>query len=437
MSRPNRSLEEAVADAEARYVAANPKSLARFENARRWMPGGNTRTVLHYDPFPVTIERGEGATLFDIDGHRYLDTLGEYSAGLYGHSNEVVTAAIAEALGKGMVLGGPNVYEALLAEAFCRRYPSVDRVRFCNSGTEANLVALQMARAVTGRDRVLVLDGAYHGGVFYFQRGATAMNVNMAFETIRLNDVEGMANAANAAGSRLAAIILEPLMGNGGCLPATAEFLRAARAAADRTGAVLIFDEVMSSRLGYGGLQAEMGVTPDLTTFGKYLGGGLSFGALGGRADLMDRFDPSREDFLPHSGTFNNNVLMMAAALAGISHVLTREAIARVNALGDLLRTRLEAAAARAGVPLCVTGYGSLLGLHYQTERPNHPGAARTPVGWRKLMQMELLLRGVYASRRGFVALLIPMTEADIGYVADTFEEVLREHRSLAEAVLQ
>src|SRR5690606_38347744 len=163
--------------------------------------------------------------------------------------------------------------------------------------------------------------------------------------------------------------------------PASAELLQAARAAADRTGAILVFDEVMTSRLGHGGLQAVMGVTPDLTTFGKYLGGGLSFGALGGRADLMDRFDPSREAFLPHSGTFNNNVLMMAGALAGITKVISAEAIARVNALGDRLRERLEAAAAQADVPLRVTGYGSLLGLHFQAERPDHPGSARTPAG--------------------------------------------------------
>jgi glutamate-1-semialdehyde 2,1-aminomutase len=436
MATPNRDLDEAVADAEARYVEANPRSRARQEEAKRWMPGGNTRTVLHYDPFPVAIERGEGASLIDIDGHRYTDLLGEYSAGLYGHSNPAIIGAIRDTLENGMVFGGPNVYEAALAEAFCERFPSVERIRFCNSGTEANLMALQLARALSGRHKVVVLEGGYHGGVFYYAPGATAMNLDIPVQMVRLNDSEGLLKAARAAGNDLAAIILEPLMGGAGCLPADVEFLQAARQAADETGAVLIFDEVMTSRLDFGGLQTAVGVTPDITTFGKYLGGGLSFGALGGRTSLMERFDPAHERPLAHSGTFNNNVLMMSAALAGLRHVLTREAIARVNALGDRLTAGVEAAAQRVGIPLCVTGRGSMIALHYQSDRPTHAQAVRTPAGWRKLMQLELLLRGVYSARRGFVALMVPMTEADVDRVIQTIDETLREYRSLAAAAL-
>jgi glutamate-1-semialdehyde 2,1-aminomutase len=262
------------------------------------------------------------------------------------------------------------------------------------------------------------------------------MNLDLPVEMVRLNDGEGLLRAARAAGDDLAAIILEPLMGGAGCLPADREFLQAARQAADETGAVLVFDEVMTSRLAYGGLQSAVGVTPDITTFGKYLGGGLSFGAIGGKAAFMGRFDPAHERPLPHSGTFNNNVLMMAGALAGLRHVLTREAIARVNALGDRLREGLEEAGRKIGIPLCVTGRGSMLTLHFQSDRPTHAGAVRTPAGWRKLMQLELLLRGVYSARRGFIALMIPMSEADVDRVVQTFDETLREYRSLAAAVL-
>ncbi len=434
--RANRDLDAALADAEARYVAANPKSEARHREAKAWMPGGNTRTILHYDPFPVGIERGEGARLLDIDGHEYLDLLGEYSAGFYGHSPAPVVAALREALEGGLVLGGPNRYEASLAEAFCARFPSVDLVRFCNSGTEANLLAVQMARALTGRSRFIVLEGGYHGGVFYYMPGYGAMNLDLPVLPVPLNDVEALLTTARQAGDDLAGILLEPLMGAGGCLAADSAFLAAARQAADETGAILIFDEVMTSRLDYGGLQAAMGVTPDLTSFGKYLGGGLSFGAVGGRRDLMARFDPEHPQPLPHSGTFNNNVMMMAAALAGITQVLTKEAIAHCNAMGDRLRARLEAIAEEAGVPLQITGRGSMLGVHFQNERPSSVRDARPHFAWQKLMQLELLNRGLYTARRGLCALTMPMTEADVGEAAEIYKEVLMAYRVLGQEVL-
>lgn len=434
--KANRLIEDALADVEARYIAANPRSQARHAEARQWMPGGNTRSVLHYDPFPLGILRGEGARLYDLDDHDYLDLLGEYTAGFYGHSDPAIRLAIQEALEDGIVLGGPNRYEAPLAEAFCSRFPSVERVRFCNSGTEANLIAMQLARALTGRSSVMVMEGAYHGGVFYYQPGYESMTLDTPVIKVPFNDVETLLATARAEESRLAAIVLEPMMGSAGCLPADADFLEAARQAADETGAVLIFDEVMTSRLAPGGLQAATSVTPDVTTFGKYLGGGLSFGAIGGRAVILSRFDPEHAQPLPHSGTFNNNVLMAAAALAGLSQVLTPMAIARVNALGERLRARLEAAAAAVGLPLQVTGFGSMLGLHFQSERPTHAGAVLRVPEWQKLIHLELLLRGIYTARRGFCALMLPTTDADVAQAAAVFGEVLADYRSLGQLVL-
>ncbi len=434
--RANRDLETALADVESRFIAANPKSQARHLAAKAWMPGGNTRSILHYDPFPVAIERGEGARLYDLDGHGYLDLLGEYSAGFYGHSPAPVQAALHRAIDDGFVLGGPNRYEAPLADAFCQRFPSVEMVRFCNSGTEANLLAVQMARALTGRSKMLVLQGAYHGGVFYYMPGHGAMNLDVPVLTVPMNDAEALLATAREAGPSLAAILMEPLMGAAGCLAAEPAFLQAARQAADETGALLIFDEVMTSRLDYGGLQGATGVTPDLTTFGKYLGGGLSFGALGGRQHLMARFDPGHAEPLPHSGTFNNNVLMMAAALAGITEVLTREAIDRTNALGDRLRGRLEAIALKTGLPLQVTGRGSMLGLHFQPRRPTHAAEVRPHPGWQKLLHLELLLRGLYTARRGLSVMMIPMTEADVEEAARIFEETLGELQVLGQELL-
>ncbi len=434
--RANQDLETAVADAEARYLAANPKSGARHADAKQWMPGGNTRTILHYDPFPLGIAGGEGAYLHDVDGHRYLDLLGEYTAGFYGHSSAPIVAALEEAVSEGIVLGGPNRYEARLAQAFCERFPSVDLVRFCNSGTEANLLAVQMARALTGRSKVIVLQGGYHGGVFLYMPGMGAMNLDLPVVAVPLNDQEALLSAAKTAGDELAAILMEPMMGAGGCLAAEPAFLEAARQAADETGALLIFDEVMTSRLAHGGLQAATGVSADLTSFGKYLGGGLSFGALGGRRDLMDRYDPAHPQPLMHSGTFNNNVLMMAAALAGMTQVLTADAIDRCNALGDKLRTRLAAIGEEAGIPLHITGQGSMLGLHFQPERPRHAAEVRANPAWQKLIHLELLLHGLYTARRGLCALMLPMEEAQIDEAAEAYREVLMAHRVLGQEVL-
>ncbi|HEX5794932.1 MAG TPA: aminotransferase class III-fold pyridoxal phosphate-dependent enzyme [Geminicoccaceae bacterium] len=422
----NITLGDALADAEARYVAANPKSRARHLEAGRVLPGGNTRSILYYAPFPVTITRGEGARLFDLDGHAYLDFLGEYTAGLYGHSDPVIHAAIKQALADGIVLGAPNRFEAELARLMCARFPSLDLVRFCNSGTEANLNALSGARAATGRSHVMVFEGAYHGGMLSFAHGSSPMNVPFPYVFGRYNDLERTLGLIERHERDLAAIVIEPMMGAGGCIAAEPEFLAGLRAAASRHGIVLIFDEVMTSRLAPGGLQQKLGVIPDLTTFGKYLGGGMSFGAFGGRAEIMGRFDPSRPDAFAHSGTYNNNVLTMAAGVAGLSKVFTPEAADALSATGERLKGRLNRTGERHGVPVQVTGVGSILCMHFQRQPIRQPDdTAHTPAAARALFHLEMLARGFYVARRGFIALSLPLVESDYDAFADAFDDFL------------
>src|SRR5499433_47520 len=365
--RPNTDLTAAVAEAEARYVAANPQSAARFQRATDAMPGGNTRTVLHYSPFPLTFAGGEGCTLRDIDGHGYADFLGEYSAGLYGHSNPVLQAAIKQVVDDGTVLGGPNRYEAELAAEMCKRFPSVERVRFCNSGTEGNLFAISAARVFTGRPAIMVFHGAYHGGVFYFGQQKSAINAPFPWIFASYNDTEGTVALIDQHAHEMAAVIIEPMIGAGGGIAAKPEFLQALRERCTRHGIVLIFDEVMTSRLSSGGLQKRIGITPDMTSFGKYLGGGASFGAFGGRADIMARFDPRRADAVSHAGTFNNNVISMAAGVAGLTQLYTPEVAERLTRDGDAFRERLNALAAKRGLPIQVLGIGSMLNIHFQS----------------------------------------------------------------------
>jgi glutamate-1-semialdehyde 2,1-aminomutase len=428
----NLSLEAAVADVEARYIAANPRSKARFEAARRTMPGGNTRTVLHYDPFPVAISGGEGARLKDLDGHVYIDFLGEFTAGLYGHSEPAILAAIQEALAGGLVLGGPNRYEARLAELMCGRFPALELVRFCNSGSEATLMCLSLARAATQRAAIAAFDGAYHGGFLSFAGGGSPINAPFPFVLAPYNDAESTRRIIAANAQRLAAIIVEPLMGSGGCIPAERAFLSALREEADRHGIALVFDEVMTSRLAPGGLHGKLGVRPDLVAFGKYLGGGVGFGAFGGRRDLMQRLDPTRPDALTHSGTYNNNVLSMAAGVAGLERVFTPEAAEALNASGDRLRARLNAAADARAAPVQVLGEGSMLCIHpqrHEVRRPADLKGARSEV--RKLLHLEMNLHGMYLARRGFMSLSLPLTEADHDALVAAFTAFLGDYAQL------
>ncbi len=414
-----------LADAEARYIEANPESRRLHEERARYMPGGNTRTTIHQPPFPLTIVRGEGACVTDADGHEYVDLLGEYTAGLFGHSNAVIGDAIRRALADGFVLGAPNRYEGVLAEAICTRFPSIDLVRFCNSGTEANLLALSLSRAVTGRSGVLVFAGAYHGGILLFSHGVSPLNPPFDWVVGEYNDTAAAARIVEEHAHELAAVIVEPLQGAAGVIAGDPGFLRALREATVRHGVLLVFDEVMTGRFSRGGMQKLLGIEPDLTTLAKFVGGGLSFGAFGGRTDLMSRFDPSRPDALQHGGTFNNDVLTMAAGAAGLTQVLTDEEIARLNDLGDRLRDRLNAFAAERGIEFCATGYGSLVGLHFTSGPVRNESDVPESLELRGLLHLHVLERGYSYGRRGFIALSLPLDEDDVDGFAAVVEEFL------------
>ena len=422
----NITLASALEDATQRYREATGESQRQYERACASLPGGNTRTVLYYDPYPLTIVRGEGSYVWDADGKRYTDFLGEYTAGLYGHSNPHIQAAIRGALDAGIVLCAPNRYESELAEIICERFPSCDRVRFCNSGTEGNLLAINVARAHTGREGVMVFRGGYHGSVFYFAAGDNPINAPYSFVFAEYNDAELARDLIEQRGGELAAIIVEPMLGGGGCIPADEEFLRVLRDGADRHGIVLIFDEVMTSRLSPGGLQRKLGIVPDLTSFGKYMGGGLTFGAFGGRREIMDRFDPRRADALPHAGTFNNNVLTMTAGLTGLRELYTLEVAEAHNRRGDEFRAELSALIERRAVAAQVTGIGSMLCVHFTDARLRRAQDAQAADPHaRALFHLEMLAAGFYLARRGFMSLSLPLSEDDYRGFAAAFDEFL------------
>ena len=336
--------QDALAKAHSDYTRLNPSSLQAHQSARQNQPGGNTRTVLHANPFPITFASGNGCTLTSLDRHTYIDFLGEYTAGIYGHNNATIRAAIDKALTTGWSLGGNNMYEKELARLVCERFaPTMELVRFTNSGTEANMMAVATAMAWTGRKKILVFRGGYHGATLSFRnppKGSKVKNVNLPHEWVigTYNDIAQTEEVLSALpANSLAVILVEPMLGNAGAIPGSLNFLQFLRSYASSHGALLIFDEVMTSRLSYRGLGHRLGIKPDLMTLGKWVGGGMSFGAFGGRRDIMEMYDPTKSGGLAHAGTFNNNVISMAAGCAACK-VLDEETTNRVNELGEVLK---------------------------------------------------------------------------------------------------
>jgi glutamate-1-semialdehyde 2,1-aminomutase len=423
-------LDDALAAARAAYIARNPNSAALFQQALAFMPGGNTRSVLYYEPFPLVIARGEGPYIWDADGHRYLDLLGEFTAGLYGHSNPVIRAAIDRALDDGINLGGHNLLEPQLAKLVCDRFPSLDAIRFTNSGTEANLMAIALAKAATKRGKILVFNGAYHGGVLSFGGGGSPVNVPHDFVVATYNDTAGAEALIARHGTDLAAVLVEPMLGAGGCIPAEPAFLQALRDATSKVGALLILDEVMTSRLSGGGRQKLLGLLPDLTTLGKYIGGGMSFGAFGGRGDLLAMFDPRRPDALPHAGTFNNNVLSMSAGIAGLTQLFTPEDADAFRQRGDALRERLNALFRHQGVAMQVTGLGSVMNVHFSARPISCPADAAADARLRDLFFFDMAEAGIYLARRGLIALMLAVGNAEADVIVAAVTGFIRSRRA-------
>ncbi|MFT3989119.1 aspartate aminotransferase family protein [Aestuariivirga sp.] len=440
----NMDLAAAVGEAEQRYAAQNPKSLALAKSAAAHMPGGNTRTTVHYSPFPLYFSSGANSRVTDSDGHSYADFVNEFTAGVFGHSNAVIADSIRETLAGGINLGGCTAHEIALSEEVRKRFPAMELMRFCNSGTEANLLALATARAFTGKPAVLVFDGAYHGSIIYFVSGASPLNMTFDWIFTPFNDLERAAAAIAENAHKLAAVIVEPMQGGAGAIPAAPGFIAGLRAACDENKVLLVLDEVMTSRVGYGGLQGKLGVSPDLTTLGKYVGGGLTIGAFGGRADIMEKFDPSRPGAYPHGGTFNNNVLAMAAGHAGLTKVLSRQRVEAMNDLGDVLIGKLSAVAGKHRLPVQITGQGSIFGIHFSAG-PVHSvadqlraekGREASVADLKKLFHLEMLANSFYVARRISGNLSIETTAAEVDGLCEAFDTFLSVHGGLIRDVM-
>ncbi|KAM3444473.1 hypothetical protein NHJ13734_001440 [Beauveria thailandica] len=399
MSLESPSLRAALDAAVENFVTRNPKSKALHEKAVKTFPGGNTRTVLHTDPFPLCMKSGKGYQVFSEDGDTYTDLTAEFTAGLYGHSNPDIIAVLQHVIQNvGLNVGATTAQEQLFARELCDRF-DIERVRLTNSGTEANLHALAAAKLYTGKSKVVAFDGGYHGAVLGFKDGKVAANnVDKAdWIVAKYNDVEGTIKAIKSEG--VAAVILEAMQGSGGCICGTKEFLTGA-------GVVFIVDEVMTSRISGAGLSAVHGLKPDMKTFGKYLGGGVAFGAFGGRQDIMAVYDPRVKGSVAHSGTFNNNTFVTHCGYAGLTKVYTSEVAEAFTKSGDDLLSRLNEVS--KGTKLCFTGTGSVATSHFVAHGPRSIANALDVTEIEELKDLfwfYLLENGFWVTRRGFYAL--------------------------------
>jgi glutamate-1-semialdehyde 2,1-aminomutase len=424
-----------------RYAEARPRSRALFEQSLASLPGGNSRSQLYFAPFPAYLVRGEGATVVDVDGFRYIDLLSNYTSLIHGHPSADFDALSRDFGRTGTAFGAPTPLEVEMARELCARVPSLERVRFTNSGTEAGLYAIRTARAFTGRSDVIKAEGGYHGGADWMQVSVKTLGTPnesvpelgvteaVAAEThvVPFNDVDGAVRIVREVGPRSAAMIIEPMQGSAGAIPADRCFLEALREVTREVGCLLVFDEVMTLRLAPGGAQEIYGVAPDLTTMGKIIGGGFPLGAFGGRAEVMDVLDPRREAALSHSGTFNANPVSLAAGLDAMRR-LTPERIAEINDRGERLRRFVAERSRHDGVPVCASGIGSLLQVHPGTVPPrSYREAAARPRLPIQCLFLQMLLGGVYIAPRGLMSISTTITDQDQLNVEGTFADAVGE----------
>ena len=425
-----------------------------YDRAVRVMPGGNSRHTVYFPPYPIYAARAQGARVWDADGVDRLDLINNYSALIHGHNHPAIVAAIVDQAQRLLSIAMPTEQEVRLAELVCDRLPGVDQVRFTNSGTEGVMFTLKTARAFTGRTKIAKIEGAYHGSDdtasvsnypdpnLWGEASAPASvpgaggtpHIAQDVIVLPMNDVDNGRTILRSHAADLAAAILDPLPSHLGYQAATPEFVTMLREETARAGALLIFDEVYSFRLGFNGAQGALGVKPDLTALGKVIGGGLPIGAVGGRADILEAvFDPrGGRPKMTHGGTFNANPLTMAAGAAAMT-LLDRPAFDRLSALGDRLRKGLREAVAISGAPATVRGATSMTSLfHIEADLPTHRHVVEAMQAHPEARQRaeaffrDLLNHGVMIGAPGLFVLSTALTEADIDRVCDVSLAALR-----------
>ena len=433
----------------ARYVGLNAGSSAKHEEAKRWLPGGDTRNSIFWGPFPIYVSRAEGSKIVDVDGNERVDFINNMTTLILGHRHPAVIDALREQLEHGVSYPAPTPLVVEWGELMCERVPSLDKVRFVNSGTEATLNAIRAARAFSGKTTLAKCEGAYHGNHDAVQISVTpdvglagdgdspdavlmtrGMTPRSADEIVIMpyNDLENAERVIREHADELAAVIVEPINGQCGMVPAEPEFLEGIRRITSELGILLIFDEVIAFRASRGGAQEYYGVTPDLTCFGKVIGGGLPVGAFGGREDIMSLWDPSGPDGpqVAHAGTFNGNPMTAAAGVATLKE-LTMDVYDELSEKGEYLRTRLREVISEMEAPMGVTGAASLFGIQATSEAVRDYRSYATNDGeLLEMVFMGMMNEGYLLSSRCAGNVSAAHTYEELDDFVDAFERVLK-----------
>jgi len=420
------------------FLDPSSRSSQLYQKAKKYMPGGNSRITVFFSPHPFYAVRGQGCIITDADGVERIDFHNNYTSLIHGHADPDVVKAIRKQLPLGTAFGAPTESEIELAKLLTERIPSVEQVRFANSGSEAVLMTIRAARAYTGRAKIAKFEGAYHGCYDYMEVSVASSPKEMGRATspipipdsegithgvlqdvitMPFNNTEAMENIIEKNRNTLAAVIADPLPSRAGLVPPQKVFFPFLREITKKYGILLISDEVKSFRLSYGGGQEMFGLEPDLTALGKFIGGGFPAGAVGGRAEIMQVFDPSKgHPRVPHAGTFNANPMTMIAGRVTLEK-FNRPAIKRLNELGESLIKNLNQLFAQSKVKAQVTGAGSLFLIHFTSKlltdyRSSFPDSLQKEMMSR--LFFKLVEAGIFLTPEGMGALSTPMTSKEI-----------------------
>lgn len=405
-----------------KYLQRTRASAEAHARAKEAMPGGTSRQAAYWAPYPLTVDRGEGAMFWDIDGNQYLEFINNYTSMAHGHAYPPIVEAVTRQLSRGTGYAAANAAQTVLAERIKERVPGIDQVRFTNSGTEAAALAFTIARIVTGRRKLLMARYGYHGSLLEFECGSFGREGPLTY-LAGFNDLADFERVLAEHRDEIAAVFLEPVLGSGGVIAANADFLKGVIAATHEAGAIFVLDEVLTFRFGLGGCQTDLGIHPDLTMFGKVIGGGFPVGAVGGKAELLRIFDPADMKVF-HTGTFNANPVTMVAGDVSVRH-LDEARIAKMDELCIRLRDGLLAAARKTGLPLAMNHYRSCLNLYFSESVPQS-SIVRTDTAIIDRFHSAAINHGLFIAPRGMIALSTVMTE-----------EIIDDALARAEAAMQ
>ncbi|MEM1539272.1 MAG: glutamate-1-semialdehyde 2,1-aminomutase [Candidatus Bathyarchaeia archaeon] len=423
-----------------KYEGRTRKSKALYERAKNFLPAGVSYGIRYFEPYPFYATRAEGSRIYDVDGNVYVDFWMGHGAHILGHNPTAVIEAVKKQMSRGVHFGTAHELEVELAEQVVKMVPSAELVRFTNSGTEANMYAVRLARAYTGRSKIIKFEGGWHGGYDALHKGvkypfdipeSAGLTEGALKDTVLapFNDLEGVYEKIKD--DSFAAILVEPILGSGGCIPAEKEFLKGLREICDERGILLIFDEVITGfRLAPGGGQQYYGVLPDLTVLGKILGGGFPVGAFCGKRKIMERVDTliyERPKFSFHGGTFCANPITMAAGLATLKLLENGHIISRLNRVGEEVREEITKIFEASNISVKVTGLGSLFNTHFTKKNLKNARDVFENTDRKKLMEyhLNLIAGGVFFLPTHFGTISAAHNETDI-------EELLSKTREYA-----